>query len=125
LDLEERIPAIKGNSGKLQQVFLNLFLNARDAMTEGGTLTVRSRKQQDSVRIEVADTGHGIQPENLSRIFDPFFTTKAGRKGTGLGLSVSYGIVREHNGSIEVESQLGEGTRFLLELPLARKAVHA
>ncbi|MGA2434993.1 MAG: ATP-binding protein, partial [Bryobacteraceae bacterium] len=125
LDLEERIPAIKGNSGKLQQVFLNLFLNARDAMTEGGTLTVRSRKQQDSVRIEVADTGHGIQPEHLSRIFDPFFTTKAGRKGTGLGLSVSYGIVREHNGSIEVESQPGEGTRFLLELPLARKAVHA
>ncbi len=125
LELEEQIPTIQGNSGKLQQVFLNLFLNARDAMNSGGTLTIRSRKQQDTVRIEVADTGHGIQPENLNRIFDPFFTTKAGRKGTGLGLSVSYGIVREHNGSIEVESQPGEGTRFVLEFPLARKAVHA
>jgi hypothetical protein len=125
LDLEEQIPSIKGNAGKLQQVLLNLYLNARDAMGAGGTLTVRSRKQRDAVRIEVIDTGHGIQPENLHRIFDPFFTTKAGRKGTGLGLSVTYGIVREHNGMIVVESQPGEGTRFQLEFPLARKAVHA
>ncbi len=125
LDLEEHIPLIKGNSGKLQQVFLNLFLNARDAMGAGGTLTIRSRRSSESVDIEVIDTGHGIQPENLSRIFDPFFTTKAGRKGTGLGLSVTYGIVREHNGVIEVDSQPGEGTRFRLEFPLARKAVHA
>jgi signal transduction histidine kinase len=125
LDLEEHIPLIKGNSGKLQQVFLNLFLNARDAMGAGGTLTVRTRRSGETVGIEVSDTGHGIQPENLSRIFDPFFTTKAIRKGTGLGLSVTYGIVREHNGVIEVESQPGEGTRFRLEFPLARKAVHA
>jgi signal transduction histidine kinase len=125
LDLEEHIPLIKGNSGKLQQVFLNLFLNARGAMGAGGTLTVRTRRSGETVDIEVIDTGHGIQPENLSRIFDPFFTTKAGRKGTGLGLSVTYGFVREHNGAIEVDSQPGEGTRFRLEFPLARKAVHA
>ncbi len=125
LDLEEQTPPVKGNSGKLQQVFLNLFLNARDAMGGGGTLTVRSRNQGGAVAVEVIDTGHGIAPENLGRIFDPFFTTKAGRKGTGLGLSVTYGIVREHNGNIEVDSQPGEGTRFHLEFPLVRKAVHA
>jgi signal transduction histidine kinase len=125
LDLETQVPSVKGNSGKLQQVFLNLFLNARDAMGGGGTLTVRTRSQGDSLAVDVIDTGHGIQPENLHRIFDPFFTTKAGRKGTGLGLSVTYGIVREHSGTIEVESQPGEGTRFHLEFPLARKAVHA
>ena len=125
LDLEEHIPLIKGNSGKLQQVFLNLFLNARDAMGAGGSLTVRTRHCGDTVGIDVIDTGHGIEPENLNRIFDPFFTTKSGRKGTGLGLSVTYGIVREHNGVIEVDSQPGEGTRFHLEFPLARKAVHA
>jgi len=125
LELDPRLPSIKGNFGKLQQVFLNLFLNARDAMGAGGTLTVRTRLSEETADIEVIDTGHGIQPENLSRIFDPFFTTKAVRKGTGLGLSVTYGIVREHNGVIEVDSQPGEGTRFRLEFPLARKAVHA
>ena len=125
LDLEEHIPLIKGNAGKLQQVFLNLFLNARDAMGTGGSLTVRSRQGVETVGIDVIDTGHGIESANLHRIFDPFFTTKAGRKGTGLGLSVTYGIVREHNGLIEVESQPGEGTRFHLRFPLARKAVHA
>jgi two-component system NtrC family sensor kinase len=124
LELDEQLPAIKGNAGRLQQVFVNLFLNARDAMAAGGTLTVRSFRQGDTVDVEVADTGHGIQPENVSRIFDPFFTTKA-RKGTGLGLSVTYGIVREHGGIIEVESQPGEGTRFHLEFPSARKAAHA
>lgn len=125
LDLGEELPAIKGNSGKLQQVFLNLFLNARDAMEAGGILQVRSRNEGQGVRVEVIDTGHGIPPENLHRIFDPFFTTKAGRKGTGLGLSVTYGIIREHGGDIEVESRPGEGTCFRLEFPLARKAVHA
>ncbi len=125
LDLDEHLPPIKGNSGKLQQVFLNLFLNARDAMGAGGTLSVRTYRSGDTVGVDVADTGHGIAPENLSRIFDPFFTTKGARKGTGLGLSVSYGIVREHSGAIEVESQPGEGTRFHLEFPASRKAVHA
>jgi two-component system, NtrC family, sensor kinase len=117
LSLDEALPRIKGNPGKLQQVFLNLFLNARDAMESGGVLAVRSEAKGDVVRITVADSGAGIAAENLTRIFDPFFTTKAARKGTGLGLSVSYGIVREHGGDIEVVSEPGAGTRFQLSFP--------
>jgi PAS domain S-box-containing protein len=117
LALDPALPRIKANPGKLQQVFLNLFLNARDAMENGGTLAVRSTEQDGLVRITVADSGAGIAQENLTRIFDPFFTTKAAKKGTGLGLSVSYGIVREHGGEIEVDSQLGAGTRFELSFP--------
>ena len=94
-------------------------------MGAGGALSIRTRRQADTIEIDISDTGYGIQPENLNRIFDPFFTTKAAKKGTGLGLSVSYGIVREHGGSIEVDSRPGEGTRFHLEFPVARKAVHA
>ena len=124
-DFEEPLPPVKGNAGKLQQVFLNLFLNARDAMEHGGSLAVRTWSDDSSVYAEVRDTGQGIPPEHLARIYDPFFTTKAARKGTGLGLSVSYGIVREHGGEIEVESQPGSGTRFQLGFPLARKPVHA
>jgi hypothetical protein len=111
------IPGVRGNFGKLQQVFLNLFLNARDAMPEGGKLMVRVWSEAGFVHVEVADTGHGIAPDHLARIYDPFFTTKGARKGTGLGLSVSYGIVQEHNGIIEVDSRLGGGTRFRLEFP--------
>jgi len=122
LALDENLPRIKGNPGKLQQVFLNLFLNARDAMESGGVLAIRSGSDHGSVRLTVADSGAGIAPENLSRIFDPFFTTKGARKGTGLGLSVSYGIVREHGGDIEVESILGAGTRFELSFPEAAPA---
>ena len=119
------MPPVKGNSGKLQQVFLNLFLNARDAMEAGGSLTVRAWSEGGFARIDVEDTGQGIAPDHLERIYDPFFTTKAARKGTGLGLSVTYGIVREHGGTIEVESRVGAGSRFRVELPLARKPVHA
>jgi signal transduction histidine kinase len=115
--LNERLPRIKGNPGKLQQVFLNLFLNARDAMESGGVLDVRSHAGDGLVRVTVADSGSGIAPENLARVFDPFFTTKAVRRGTGLGLSVTYGIVKEHNGEIEVESELGAGTRFVVTFP--------
>jgi two-component system, NtrC family, sensor kinase len=125
LDTQPALPPVKGNSGKLQQVFLNLFLNARDAMETGGTLAIRVWSEDGFARIDVADSGQGIQPENLARIYDPFFTTKAARKGTGLGLSVTYGIVREHGGTIEVESHPGAGSRFRVELPLARKPVHA
>ena len=125
MDLEDQLPAIRANVGRLQQVFLNLLLNARDAMESGGTISLRTRSDGEAVRVEVIDTGHGIPPENLPRLFDPFFTTKAGRKGTGLGLSVTYGIVREHGGRIEVASQPGAGTRFQLEFPLARNVVHA
>jgi PAS domain S-box-containing protein len=119
LNLGATSPAIRGNFGKLQQVFLNLFINARDAMPEGGKLTVRTWSEAGFVHIEVADTGHGIAPDHLARIYDPFFTTKAARKGTGLGLSVTYGIVQEHNGIIEVDSHPGSGTRFRLEFPAA------
>lgn len=130
--LEESLGGIKGNAGKLQQVFLNLFLNARDAMESplspsqrGGILTIRSWSDGDVAHIEVSDTGGGISPENIDRIFDPFFTTKGAKKGTGLGLSVSYGIVEEHGGSIHVSSTPGQGTRFRLDFPLIKKPVHA
>lgn len=118
---------VYGNFGKLQQVFLNLFLNARDAMPEGGTLRVAT-SNGDAARVSVSDTGVGIAQEHLSRIYDPFFTTKNGAgggqpRGTGLGLSVTYGIISEHAGKIRVESRPGEGTTFHLEFPRVRKAV--
>jgi hypothetical protein len=118
-DLDPGLPPVHGNAGQLQQVFLNLFLNARDAMQAGGTLEVRTWPEGSGARAEVADTGHGIAPENLHRIYDPFFTTKAVRKGTGLGLSVTYGIIQEHGGSIEVFNRPGGGATFRIELPLA------
>jgi len=125
VDAAEPLPGIRGDFGKLQQVFLNLFLNARDAMDGGGELSIRTWSDNGSVRVEVADSGQGIEPENLSRIYDPFFTTKASKKGTGLGLAVTYGIVKEHGGSIEVDSRPGAGTRFVLDFPAARKPVNA
>jgi len=126
--LQAELPPIYGNAGKLQQVFLNLFLNAKDAMSNGGTLTVITSNGA-GVSVAVGDTGSGIAPEHVARIYDPFFTTKnAARdgqpKGTGLGLSVTYGIIQEHAGKIRVESRPGEGTTFFLEFPLARKAVN-
>jgi signal transduction histidine kinase len=118
-DLDPDLPAVHGNAGKLQQVFLNLFLNARDAMANGGMLEVRSYSDSVGACIEVSDTGHGIAPENLHRIYDPFFTTKGAKKGTGLGLSVTYGIIQEHGGSIEVSNRRGGGATFRVELPAA------
>jgi two-component system NtrC family sensor kinase len=122
--LGECLPPVRGSANKLQQVFLNLFLNARDAMPSGGMLEVRTAAHNGSVEVEVADTGAGIAREHIHRIFDPFFTTKANGRGTGLGLSVSYGIIKEHSGKIDVRSTPGKGTSFHLELPAARKAVH-
>jgi signal transduction histidine kinase len=123
--LDAALPEIEGNSGKLQQVFLNLFLNARDAMPKGGRLTVQTSAVNGAVRVEVTDTGVGIPPEHLTKIYDPFFTTKGPQKGTGLGLAVSYGIIREHAGSIAVDSHPGRGASFRLEFPAVRKPVHA
>ncbi|HWF40132.1 MAG TPA: ATP-binding protein [Candidatus Acidoferrales bacterium] len=120
-----QLPPVLGSMTRLQQVFLNLFLNARDAMPGGGMLEVRTAAYNGSVEVEVTDTGSGIAPEHLHRIFDPFFTTKATGKGTGLGLSVSYGIIKEHAGKVDVKSTPGKGTSFRLEFPVARKAVHA
>jgi two-component system NtrC family sensor kinase len=129
LDLCETTPAISGNPGKLQQVFLNLLLNAKDAMPEGGQLLV-STLVNGHVEARISDSGQGIAPENLKRIYDPFFTTKTtpkpgDRRGTGLGLSVSYGIIQEHAGKIHAESAIGSGTTFHLEFPLLRNSVHA
>ncbi len=114
----ETAPKILGNAGKLQQVFTNLILNARDAMFGGGQITLMTALNENGeVVIEVSDTGEGIAPENLSKIYDPFFTTKGVGSGTGLGLAVSYGIVQEHAGTIETHSRVGEGTTFHLVFP--------
>ncbi|MGD0570216.1 MAG: ATP-binding protein [Candidatus Sulfotelmatobacter sp.] len=126
--LAPALPAIQGNTGRLQQVFLNLFLNAKDAMPGGGTLRVATLNGE-SVSVSVSDTGTGIAPEHIQRIYDPFFTTKTSPRegqprGTGLGLSVTYGIIQEHAGKIRVESQPGAGTTFILDFPLSRKALH-
>jgi PAS domain S-box-containing protein len=126
--LSPKLLPIQGNAGRLQQVFLNLFLNAKDAMPGGGKLRV-STANGESVSVSVSDTGSGIAPEHIQRIYDPFFTTKTSpregqARGTGLGLSVTYGIIQEHAGKIRVESHPGTGTTFTLDFPLSRKAVH-
>jgi signal transduction histidine kinase len=129
LELTQELPSIYGNAGKLQQVFLNLLLNAKEAMPDGGRLRV-STVFNGHVEAVVSDSGSGIAPEHMKRIYDPFFTTKTipapgGKRGTGLGLSVSYGIIQEHAGKIHVESAVGAGTTFHLEFPLLRNSVHA
>ena len=127
-DLYAGLPLIHGNAGKLQQVFLNLFLNAKDAMADkGGTLHI-STANGDAVQVNISDSGAGIEPEHINKIYDPFFTTKnvpreGQSRGTGLGLSVTYGIIQEHAGKIRVDSQPGQGTTFHLEFPM-RKAVN-
>ena len=118
-ELAPNPPFVQGIEYKLQQVLLNLFLNARDAMPRGGWLTIVTRKNGDMASIEVGDTGSGIPPDQLSRIYDPFFTTKELGKGTGLGLSITYGIVQEHGGTITCDSTVGQGTRFTLTLPVS------
>jgi two-component system NtrC family sensor kinase len=127
-ELSENLPLIQGNAGRLQQVFLNLFLNAKDAMNGGGVLNVATLNG-DFVSVRISDTGSGIAPEHIQKIYDPFFTTKTSpaegqNRGTGLGLSVTYGIIQEHAGTIRVESRPGEGTTFTLDFPLIRKAAH-
>jgi len=115
----EHLQPAYGSASKLQQVFMNLILNARDAMPNGGRLTVHTRAVDTSLVIDFRDTGVGIAPENIARIYDPFFTTKEVRQGTGLGLALSYGIIQEHNGRIFVESRPGEGAHFTIKLPTA------
>jgi PAS domain S-box-containing protein len=125
----EDLPLIHGNAGKLQQVFLNLFVNAKDAMAgSGGTLCINTGNGT-GVQVSISDTGAGIAPEHINKIYDPFFTTKTSpregqSRGTGLGLSVTYGIIQEHAGKIRVESLPGKGTTFYLEFPLIRRAVN-
>lgn len=125
------LPLVQCHPGKLNQVFLNLIANAIQACESGGVVSVRTRIEppgvqaeesveeliEESIVVDVADTGCGISPEHVSRIFDPFFTTKPVGQGTGLGLSVSYGIIRDHGGTIEVKSELGQGTTFQVRIP--------
>jgi len=111
------LPQVQISADHLKQVILNLVRNAEDAMPEGGELIIRTALKQDAVELSIADTGCGISAENLGRLFDPFFSTKAPGKGTGLGLSVSYGLVTGANGHIDVESEVGKGTTFRVQLP--------
>jgi two-component system NtrC family sensor kinase len=124
-ELATAAPVVQGIEYKLQQVFLNLFLNARDAMPRGGWLTIATRMNgtSEAATVEVSDTGSGIPADQMSRIYDPFFTTKELGKGTGLGLSITYGIVQEHGGTMTCDSVVGQGTRFTLTLPLAAAQV--
>jgi two-component system, NtrC family, sensor kinase len=118
---EKDAPEVYGNAGKLQQVFTNLLLNARDAIPDGGRIVVSTSTADDgSLVAEISDTGIGIAPENVAKIYDPFYTTKGVGQGTGLGLAVSYGIVQEHTGRITVDSTPGHGTTFRITLPAAR-----
>jgi two-component system NtrC family sensor kinase len=117
-EFDPKLPPIQANPGQLQQVFMNLIINAHHAMPEGGELTVRTGPvPQRRLFIEIEDTGCGIAQEDLNRIWDPFFTTKEEGKGTGLGLSVSRNITENHGGMIGVESTVGVGTLFRVVLP--------
>ena len=116
------LPLIMGDMQKLQQVFLNLFVNSIQAMStsEGGLIHIDAKEESDGyIKINVSDTGAGIEAENVERIFDPFYTTKEVGKGTGLGLSIVYGIVKKHGGKLEVKSKMNAGTPFSLYLPIA------
>jgi signal transduction histidine kinase len=121
-DYCEDAAIIYGNGGKLQQVFTNLILNARDAIFAAGTITLTTSVNNDGeVKVNVSDTGEGISKENLGKVFDPFFTTKGVGNGTGLGLAVTYGIVQEHGGTIEAKSEDGSGAVFSLVFPPASR----
>ncbi len=132
-ELDASIQSVLVDAGQMQQVLLNLLVNAGEAMPQGGTVTVRTRRlpvgacpqvnsEGELVQIAVADTGVGIPPENIGKVFDPFFTSKDVGQGTGLGLSVSYGIIEGHGGHIAVESTVGVGTTFTITLPMGRPA---
>ena len=116
------IPEVECFPSQLNQVFMNLLVNAAHAIPDKGVITLRTGRQGEEVFVQIADTGKGIPEENLKRIFDPFFTTKPVGKGTGLGLSLSYGIMQKHNGRIEVQSEVGKGTTFTLWLPIKHQS---
>jgi signal transduction histidine kinase len=117
-DIPGDLPDILGDLHYLEQVFINLFINAAQAMEGGGAISVTARPDPEGfVRIDVADTGCGMSSEMLERIFDPFYTTKSVGKGTGLGLSIVYGIIKKHEGYVEVQSEMGKGTTFSVHLP--------
>nr|MDQ3043436.1 ATP-binding protein [Acidobacteriota bacterium] len=113
----ENLPPVLADTDQLQQVFLNLFLNARDAMPTGGELFIKTFPKDSDIQIEIADNGSGIDEKNIKQVFDPFFTTKPTGKGTGLGLAVCYGIITAHGGQIEVSENNARGTKFVILLP--------
>jgi two-component system NtrC family sensor kinase len=115
------LPQINASKNQLRQVFLNLVANARDAMPNGGTLSVKTESDKDNVNIKISDTGVGIQEEHIKKIFDSFFTTKDTVKGVGLGLSVCYGFIKDHGGDIEVKSKVNEGTTFRITFPVNKE----
>jgi signal transduction histidine kinase len=114
------LPHVECIASQINQVIMNLLVNAAHAIEDFGKITIRTRHQGDSVTLEVEDTGKGIASEHLNRIFEPFFTTKGIGKGTGLGLSLSFNIIKKHNGEIEVHSEPGQGTRFRITLPVTQ-----
>lgn len=119
MDIPPETPSIRGNSRNLEQVFLNLLINAIQAMSGGGTIHVRAERHgTDHIRVDVRDTGKGIESEHLQHIFEPFFTTKGVGRGTGLGLAVTYALVKRHGGYLEVASEVGVGTTFSVYLPI-------
>jgi two-component system NtrC family sensor kinase len=119
-ELSGQLPNIVVDGSQIQEVFLNIILNAIDAMPEGGELHVTSNMTNSDqfVQLRFSDTGCGIPPENLDKVFDPFFTTKDASKGTGLGLAVAYGVIEKHRGKIRMESEVGKGTTCIIDLPV-------
>jgi two-component system NtrC family sensor kinase len=115
------IPDIQCLPSELNQVFMNMLVNAAHAIEERGVISIRTGQEGDQVWVEIADSGKGIEEANIKRIFDPFFTTKPVGKGTGLGLSLSYSIVQKHHGRIDVSSEVGKGTVFRIWLPIAQE----
>ena len=109
---------INGKVSLLQQVFMNLFLNAINSMSDGGTLSISMERNVNDVVVRISDTGHGISKPEIDKIFDPFYTTSPVGKGTGLGLSICYSIIKQHLGNIEVESIEGKGSTFTVKLPI-------
>ncbi len=118
--LSDQNPEVEANQNALQQVFLNLMINARDAMKGGGELTISTESDELSVKVNFKDTGHGIDKNNLKKLFKPFFTTKKTGEGTGLGLSISENIVKQYGGVISVQSKKGKGAVFTVTLPIRR-----
>ena len=127
MNLDNSLPMVVVDPSQVERVFLNLIINAAEAMEGTGKLTITTTMNatDHSVDIDVQDTGPGILPQHLEKIFDPFFTTKETGHGVGLGLAISYGIVKEHNGKLSVNSKLGKGTTFTVSLPIADEKVGA
>ncbi|MGO9214311.1 MAG: ATP-binding protein [Syntrophales bacterium] len=124
INLAENLPEVKGDVSRLEEVFINLFINAADAMTGGGKLTITTKlREKDTVQITIGDTGKGIDEKHIPHIFEPFFTTKGTGQGTGLGLSIAYGIIRRHKGTIDAQSKQGKGTTFIICLPAHKRKI--